>query len=207
MRIAILIILALAGSACRHAPHRIPDLETLLAIPSDGSPWRLQVQHREIQAVTIGIPRHTVPSALARQAQSLLPDAHQGYSGREWGPQGSGYRLEFLRQSGEFEELHSLLLEPSGAVLDYRRSAPLRLVPVAVLGTALTIGPQIEQAQVCTAGTSTHVWHCTVIDAQGRRHISTIAPDGDLVSLHQIVPAEIHWQAEPRRQNDPSGEL
>jgi hypothetical protein len=195
MRTVLLGILALSGSSCRLAPHRIPDLATLMTVPSDGTPWRLQVHNGGIESVAIGVPRHTVPAAATKKAQSLLPEASPTSWSHEWGPQGTGYRLGFLRQSPG-EEQHWLLLNPAGDVLEYRRSVALRAVPAAILSAALAIGPQIDDAQVRTTSPSTHVWHCTVTDAQGHRFAVAINQDGRLLSRHQIVQAEVHWRAQ-----------
>lgn len=207
MRTLLVIVLALVAAACTNAPHRIPDIGTMLAVPSDGTPWRLQVHEGRIQAVTISIPAHTVPAFLVKQAQALVPDASPHFHGREWGPNGSGYRLEFRRQTPQGEDAHSMLLGRSGTMLEYRRSAPLPAVPAKVLSTALAIGPQVEAAQLCTNANSTQTWHCTILDTQGRRHTSLIDPTGRLIAVHKVVQAEIQWLNTLTEERSPGPEM
>lgn len=170
----------LALVACGAGPWRRPPLDELLGDAKAGVPPRLSFAGDELIAVAVPAEPLTIPQVVRTTFQAIAPGGETEFLGREWGPRGTGYRLVKRYREGGHEQVRSVLVDGSGAVLERSHSVPLGEVPQDVLSTALRFGHSVEEVRIVSGPEREEGWAVVVDDRAGHTSALTIGLDGRL---------------------------
>jgi len=186
---------AMALAACAAAPIS-PALAHLLAEAPEDSTARLWIEGDHLVGAAVGLGPGSLPAAVRTTIDAVAPRGEMRFQGREWGPRGTGYRIDKYYAAevipgGAHEHTRSALVAPNGDVLERSHSVPLAKAPGSVLAAALQVGPHVEEVRIVSGPLREEYWECTVRDRIGRTFVATIGLDGRLLRTVRRVPARI----------------
>lgn len=89
------------------------------------------------------------------------------------------------------ESFCSLLLDPTGHVVERAHSVPLAEVPVEILRAAMLIGRDVRRCEIESDAQREVGWRALVRDGIGRDHVVEITLDGAVRFSRRVVNARI----------------
>lgn len=182
---------ALALGACA-APAPLPHaFVRLLAETPEDQPARLTVAGDTVVAAAVATGPGSLPPAVRTTLSAVAPGGELVFQGREWGPRGTGFRIDKHYREGAVEHSRSALIAQDGAVLERAHTVPLADVPHAVLATALQAGPHVQQAWIVSGPRVEECWRCVVRDRLGHTHVVTVGLDGAHLGTVRRVTARL----------------
>lgn len=185
-RHALTCLLAAAGCSTAGTPADIT--AELAESPGDGVP-RLWLAGDRIMAVAAPLQHRDLPRPVALMADAIAPGGSRTFVGREWGPRGTGYRIDCTFTDPP--HVRSMLLTPAGEVLERSHTVPLAEVPERVLATALRIAPLVDSAAIVSGPEREEHWTIVMRDRSGRRFSARIALDGREIDHHRRFDAQL----------------
>jgi hypothetical protein len=165
-------------AACTSTTMPWPAAVPLLAQAPEDMPARLLVTADGLHGFAIGLGPGTLPDAVRTTIDAVAPAGELQFQGREWGPRGSGYRIEKHYRDGAAEHVRSVLVAADGAVLERWHTVPLADVPAMVLRTAMQTAPEVVAAAIVSGPIAEEHWLCTVRNRIGHTLLVTVGLDG-----------------------------
>jgi hypothetical protein len=156
--------------------------------PADGT-VRLCLAEDHVASAAVTLSPGSLPPAARKMADAIAPDGETRFVGREWGPRGTGFRIE--KAYREPEHRRSVLVDEAGAVLERAHTMPLARVPQHVLATALRTGPVIDEAWIVSGPLAEEHWTLVVVDRAGVRFVVRIGLDGTFLARWRRVAATV----------------
>ncbi len=156
----------------------------------EAMPARLVFANDQIIAAAAGLGTGGLPAAVRAAVAGIAPDGELLFQGREWGPAGSGFRIDKRYLDGAEESFRSMLVGADGAVLERSHSVPIAKVPPAILTTALAIGRDLRRCEIVADGAREIGWRITLVDGDGRTMVVATGLDGVLRTRHRLVAAQ-----------------
>ncbi|MCC7395865.1 MAG: hypothetical protein IT455_02245 [Planctomycetes bacterium] len=133
----------------------------------------------------------SMPLAVRTTLRAVAPDGETLFEGREWGPAGTGWRIEKRYHEDRADHLRSLLIAADGRVLERDHTVPLAAVPPAVLATALPLGPIVDEARIVSDGDRETHWLLVVRDRDERVFVAKVGLRGEDLGHLRRLPARI----------------
>lgn len=161
--------------------------------PTD-APARLWIDRDRVIAVATPIGPGGLPAQVRNRLDLLAPEGEVLFEGQEWGPAGSGFRVEKRLVHENIERFSSFLLTAAGAVLERTHSEPLETVPAEVLMSAMAVGRHVYRCEIVSGPQREQGWRATVQDGGGRKFLVQIGLDGQLESAQRVLDAVVHAQ-------------
>ncbi len=151
-------------------------------------PLRISVRDGQIIMLAAPLGRGAVPSEVRRIVESVHPGGETAASFREWGPLGSGYRVEKHYSQEPSGQWRSVLLDEGGAVLERTHSLPIALVPQAVLlAAAQDSRRDLNRVDVVQNSAGEEYFRIRAVDTIGREYSVECAVDGTRVRVARIL--------------------
>ncbi len=155
--------------------------------PQD-QPLRITVRDGQIIMVAAPLGPRAVPARLRRIVESVHPGGETVASFREWGPLGSGYRVEKHYSQEPSGQWRSVLLDEGGAVLERTHSLPISTVPQAVLlAAAQDFRRDLTRVDVVQNSAGEEYFRVRAVDTIGREYLVECAVDGTRVRVARIL--------------------
>lgn len=189
-RLCLLLPIALASAACA-VPGLPPGFALAVAENPEDLPVRLWIEGDAIRGGATGVGRGGLPLAVRTTAAAVVTDGETVFQGREWGPAGTGFRIEKRRTEAGQELFCSALIADDGSVLERSHSVPLAKVPTSVLAAATAIGRDVQRCEIVSDREREIGWRAVVGDGLGRTYVLGIDLDGSLRKRHRLVAARI----------------
>lgn len=186
----LLLLLALPWPACATAGLPRGFAKALAESPLD-APARLWLDGERVAGGAVALGPGGLPRPVRVAADGIAPGGETVFSGREWGPAGTGFRIEKRYLEGATESFRSVLLTADGAVLERAHSVPLHEVPAAVLMTAMAVGRDVLRCDIVADAARERSWSAYVRNAIGWTFVVAIGLDGSLLELRREVAATI----------------
>jgi hypothetical protein len=181
----------LALAACSTAAPVPETLQTLLGESPDGNPARLSIGGNRIVAAAVAIGNASVPKAARTAIEAIAPQGELLFMGREWGPRGTGFRVEKRYREGSKEHVRSVLVDADGHVLEREHSVPIAEVPQHVLVAAMRLGSMIDEARIVSGPTREEYWSVSVRNRHGHTFVARVSLDGSLLDSVRRVSARV----------------
>lgn len=181
----------LAFAACQTAAPVPEELASLLADAPSDQPVRLWLRENRIVRAAVPVGPGVMPAAVHTMLDAVAPRGELVFQGREWGPRGSGFRIDKrYRESGN-EHVRSALIADDGSVLERAHSVPIADVPQRVLATTMRIAPLVEEACIVSGSEREELWSCTVRNRIGRMLVVEVGLDGGWLRTLRRVEARV----------------
>jgi hypothetical protein len=190
--LSTLVALLLAGCA---SPAFWPQFtDTLFESPADGV-CRITIRHGQLLSYSAPVRAQDIPTAVMKTMDELREGGRTVSLAREWGPEGPGYRMDYLVRADNKNERRSLLVNNEGQVLgrSYEiapADAPARLLDLAAKAG---FGPgTIRTASVVLgpAGDRGH-YRLRIADKDGRERTLECRADGSMATWSRVIAAEV----------------
>jgi hypothetical protein len=181
----------LAMVACSTAAPVPESLQTLLGESPDGNPARLSISGNRIVAAAIAVGNGSIPRAARTAIDAIEPEGEVLFTGREWGPRGTGFRVEKRYREGTKEHVRSVLVDADGRVLEREHSVPIAEVPQHVLVAAMHLGSMIDEARIVSGPVREEYWSVSVRDRLGRTFVARVSLEGSLLDSVRRVSARV----------------
>lgn len=185
----LLATVALLG-ACA-GPERAPALATWLRDAPEGQTTQLWLVDARIARAVVPLGPGEVPRAARERVEQAAPGGSVTFQGREWGPFGTGFRIDKRYDESQPALLRSALVSAEGMLLDFGQTAPLTQVPRAVLDAALSFGREVRACWLFAEPGREPRWECSVQDGLGRVLVVTIDTNGRVRSTSREVGARL----------------
>jgi hypothetical protein len=183
-----LLILA----ACGSAPPLPPGFAALAAEAPEDEPARLYVDGDRIASAAASLGPGGLPHEVRIAADAIAPGGRTVFTGREWGPRGSGWRIEKAYQDGKQEHFRSMLLGSDGSVLERSHSLPLSEVPQQVLLAAQAPArSDVQRVDIVSGPTAEEGYRVTVADRAGRTYLVACDLQGRSPVTWRVLMARI----------------
>lgn len=190
LRLAWLSLVALG--ACAGAPALPTGFAELAAEAPDDEPLRLCLDGERIVSASASLGPGALPLAVRVTADAIAPGGRVVFTGREWGPRGSGYRVEKAYRDGKQEHFRSMLLAGDGAVLERSHSLPIGEVPQPVLLAAQAPARiDVRRVDIVSGPTAEECYRVLVADRAGRTFLVECDLRGRSAVTWRIVNARI----------------
>lgn len=186
----------LALTACA-APGNVPvTLAQFLASCPEQSrpeqrPARLWLDGNRILAAAVDLGPGSLPAAVRTSFHAFAQRGEICFEGREWGPRGTGFRVEKQDRVDAAVHTYSALIAPDGATLERSHSVPIANTPQNVLVAAMQVGSEVEEVQIVSGPEVEEAWRCTVKDRLGHRFVVTLGLDGTLLQTLRRITAQV----------------
>jgi hypothetical protein len=181
----------LALVACSTAAPVPESLQTMLGESPDGNPARLSISGNRIVAAAIAVGNGSMPRAARTAIDAIEPEGEVLFTGREWGPRGTGFRVEKRYREGTKEHVRSVLVDADGRVLEREHSVPIAEVPQHVLVAAMHLGSMIDESRIVSGPVREEYWSVSVRDRLGRTFVARVSLDGSLLDSVRRVSARV----------------
>lgn len=181
-------------------PHLPAGFAAMAAAAPDDQPARLVLDGNSLVSVAAGLGQGGLPNAVRTAVEAIAPGGELDFAGREWSDQhGMAFRVEKRYRSKGVstandrgaESFCSLLLDPTGRVLERAHSVPLAEVPVEILRAAMLIGRDVRRCEIESDAQREVGWRALVRDGIGRDHVVEITLDGAVRFSRRVVNARI----------------
>lgn len=172
-------------------PGRAPALSAWLSEAPEAEPARLWLVDDQVVRAIVPLGPGAVPQAARDRVEQAAPGGTVAFHGREWGPFGSGFRIDKHYDDHQVALQRTVLVSADGRLLDFGQAVPLTQVPRAVLDAALAIGRDVQVCWLFAEPGRDPRWECTVQDRIGRTHVVTIDVDGRVRSTSREVGARL----------------
>lgn len=159
------------------------------ASPAD-QPCHLAFTNGELARYGAPVEHDAIPAAARRTADDFVqPGGTLVWSGREWGPQGSGYRVVKVYGEGDEERRRSILVSADGEVLQRRHEIAPDEGPAADLETlsGLGLGVVLRLDVVQGRMGSPDQYRYLLLDPRGVRRIVICDGAGGILAQGRIV--------------------
>ena len=183
--------LLLALAACSTAAPVPESLQTLLGESPDGGAARLSISGNRIVAAAVAVTTASVPKAARKAIDAVEQQGDVLFTGREWGPRGTGFRVEKRYREGAREDVLSVLVDAEGNVLEREHSVAIAKVPQHVLVAAMRVGPTIDEARIVSGPEHEEYWSVSVRDRLGRTFVARVSLSGTLLDSVRRVSARV----------------
>jgi hypothetical protein len=181
----------IALAACATPGPVPPSLAELLTASPEQRPARLWLLGNRIVAAAVDLGPGALPAAVRTSLEAVAPRGEVLFQGREWGPRGTGFRIDKLYRLETATHTRSALIASDGTILERSHSVPIAETPQDVLAAAMQIGPKVEDAQIVSGREREEAWRCTVTDRLGHRFVVTIGLDGQLLGATRRITAQV----------------
>lgn len=177
-------------AACANPPLP-PEFAGLAAESPEDMPPRLWLDGTRIVGVATGLGPGGLPPAVRAAVDAVAPAGRLVHAGREWGPAGTGYRVEKSYEDGPNTAFRSVLVAADGAVLQRSHSVPLARVPASVIGAAMAVGRDVRRCEIVSDADVETGWRALVVDGAGRTHCVILDLDGSLRGVSRVLSTEL----------------
>lgn len=177
-------------AACA-GPGRAPALSTWLSEAPEAEPARLWLVDDRVVRAIVPVGPGAVPQAARERVEQAAPGGTMEFHGREWGPFGSGFRVDKRYDDRQVALRRTVLVDGDGRLLDFGQAVPLPQVPRAVLDAVLGFGRDVQACWLFAEPGRDPRWECTVVDRIGRTHVVTTDLDGRVRSTSREVGARL----------------
>lgn len=190
--VALLCLGFLLG--CASPPFGPQFTERLFDSPGDGV-CRITIRDGHPISYSAPVRAQDLPPRVKRTMDELHEGGRTVYLGREWGPDGPGYRVEELVRVDNKEELRSLLVDDEGRVIGRSYEISPTDVPQSLLqhvaragfdrsavrSTSFVLGP---------AGDRGH-YRLLLEDREGRQRMLECRADGSMAVWARVMRATV----------------
>ena len=174
-QICCLWLIALAG--CSATPAKAE----LLAKAEPNQITRLTLNGDRVVSLAVPIDFRSLPALARTTCNAITPAGRLLFCGREQGPRGDGYRVEYS-YAEPVEHQRSLLVDADGAVLERSHTLPLAKVPQHVLAAVLTKNTLIESAEIVSGPVREEFWRIVAKDRRGHVFLVLVGLEGNELS-------------------------
>lgn len=187
MRMSLWLLL-LPLAACSGLGSVPTDFTAMAREAPQDQPLRITIRDGQIIMVAAPLGPRAVPTELRRIIESVHPGGETVASFREWGPLGSGYRVEKHYSQEPSGQWRSVLVDDSGAVLERTHSLPVSVVPQAVLlAAAQDSRRDLNRVDVVQNSAGEEYFRIRAVDTIGREYLVECAVDGTRVRVARIL--------------------
>jgi len=179
-------------AACGSAPPVPAGFAALAAEAPEDEPVRLCIDGERIVSAAASLGPGGLPHDVRVAADAIAPGGRTVFMGREWGPRGSGWRIEKAYHDGKQEHFRSMLLGSDGSVLERSHSLPLLEVPQQVLLAARAEArSDVQRVDIVSGPATEEGYRVTVADRAGRTLLVECDLQGRAAVTWRIVTAHI----------------
>ena len=187
--VLLLVPMAASCSGLGHLPAGFAEIA--LEAPQ-AQPLRIALRGGEIYRVSAPLGPGEVPADVRFEVTALLPGGTTTSQRREWGPLGSGYRIEKHYPEEASGQWRSVLVDPGGKILESTHSLPMAEVPqVVLMAAADDLRRDLDRIDVVHDVNGEEFFRIRARDTIGREYLVVCAVDGTGVAVSRVLQAEL----------------
>ncbi len=189
---ATVLLLAPMAASCSGLGHLPAEFAEIALEAPQAQPPRIALGGGEVHSVSAPLGPGGVPADVRRAAEAIVPGGTTTRQDREWGPLGSGYRIEKHYPEEASGQWRSVLVDPGGRILERTHSLPMAVVPQAVLMAAAgDLRRDLDRIDVVQNINDEEFFRIRARDTIGREYLVVCAVDGTRVQVSRILQAEL----------------
>ncbi len=189
---ATVLLLAPMAASCSGLGHLPAEFAEIALEAPQAQPLRIALRGGEVHSVSAPLGPGGVPADVRRAAEAIVPGGTTTRQDREWGPLGSGYRIEKHYPEEASGQWRSVLVDPGGRILERTHSLPMTLVPQAVLMAAAgDLRRDLDRIDVVHNVNGEEFFRIRARDTIGREYLVVCAVDGTGVRVSRILQAQL----------------